>query len=115
MNFVLLCFCLALVGQTKLKLSAKHKNTPKLNYQGCWSGADKALTYILFKGNTVQDTRDRKLFHFTEVSKDLKTKTVILKLKEERLSRRLFKIQFISDNEIMIGMPMFRDTCTKLP
>jgi hypothetical protein len=111
---VFVALCGAVKAQTKPQMKPR-SSTEKLDYRGCWSGADRALTVMLIKGNTVQDSRSRKIFHFKEISRDTKTKKVMLYLKDEIPSRRHFEIEFVSDDEILVGMPMFRDQCKALP
>ena len=86
-------------------------NPTMMQYQGCWSGADRSLTHLLITRNTIQDTRSRKLFHYRELSRSSQTSNVELYLTDEVPSRRKFEIHFVSENEIMVGMPMFRDKC----
>jgi hypothetical protein len=106
---VVVALCGAAKAQTNPRTPKPESRKPSLEYRGCWSGADGALTAMLIKRNTVQDSRSRKIFHFKEISRDAKTNKVVLYLKDEIPSRRRFEIEFVSNDEILVGMPMFRD------
>ena len=112
-SLVLCVLSMIAIGQAAVDTQVK--NALPLRYQGCWAGADRSVTHLLIKKNTIQDTRSRRIFHYVETARDPITNTVALKLVDEVPSRRRFVIVFVADNEILVGMPMFRDKCTKLP